>query len=260
MSRKFLMACCAAALVATGTSLRADDVMFTFRAQVTQVQYPDTTSFQVGDPFVVSLDFTPNGITPALGFYVNEGKRNGGDLGVHNFLRHGGVTSIGMFPEPPYWDNYFANFDDPMGFQMYCHASVTCAGGTLYFGMFDESSGPWGALHVGPEFPGAWLSDMSNPLPGDVDSISFSASGPLYFNYLNAGGANLTGAVTGGTVTRLKTLGYDKDASGNLVVAALSASPVPEPSSLACVLAGVAALLSRRRACRPARHRSELTR
>jgi hypothetical protein len=248
MSRKFLAACFAVAVAAVTSPLHADDVIFTFRGQITQIPAPTTTTFQVGDPFVLYLDFTPGGATPALGYYLTSGKRNGSVQGVHNALVNNGVTSYSTGTAPPYFDNYFANFSDPFGYQMYCYTYMNYSLGTLSFGMFDEDAGPWGSLAVNSQFPGTWLSNMSNPLPGNATSINFAASGPLYLDYNNIPGADLTGAVTSVTISRLHTNGNKTYA--DLAPLAFSATAAPEPASLALLTLGAAVLLTRRRAQR----------
>ncbi len=238
---------CVAALAGAAVTVRANDIVFTFRGEVTGVAHPDTTDFQVGDAFTVALDFTPDGPTPALGYYVNAGARSGSAQGIHNYLRHGESTWWTPGQGPPYWDNFFANFSDPWGYQKYCYSYATLTDGVLSFGMFDEGVGPWGWATVGPEFPSSWIGDMRSPLPGGVDRISFAASGSFFLNYMNVGGANLTGTITGGSVECLRQLGYDHDGSDGSGGADIVPDPVPEPATAAWLAAGVAGLLWRRR-------------
>jgi hypothetical protein len=226
MRLKLLMPGVALALtVATGAA-RAENVTLNFYGQITQIQpgLETQTNAKVGDSFVLALEFTPSGPTPALGYYLAGGTQAISPETVTS--RIAPYTGMGL----PYADTYFK---DPAGYRMYCQAYARLSNSLLSFAMLDESVGAWGSVAVGQDFPSDWFSNWGNPLPNGATELPFTASGEMSFNFTNGGGANLKGDITSASVSR-EALAY-------------AAAPVPEPASLAVLILGATALWRRRR-------------
>jgi hypothetical protein len=220
MYSKLMVGCSALLLASTASALRAQDVEFTFYGQITQIQpYAQAEShFQAGDPFVLVLDYTPSGPSPAYGYYLSGGTQA---VSPRSILNGSIAPYRGL--GPPYGDT---DFKDPLEYRMYCYAYATLTNDFLSFGMMDQDTGPWGSVTVGSDFPTQWYSDIVNSVPHDADSFPFAASGQLSFNFMNAGGANLSGSITSGVV----------------------ANHAPEPATLLVFVLGAGLLFRRRHA------------
>jgi hypothetical protein len=221
-----LLALAAALALAITAPLHAENVTFTFYGQVTDIPVPfqPLTNFHAGDPFALTLEYTPSGPSPAYGYYLTPGTIAVSPETVSHPIAP--YTGLG----PPYADTYFA---DPTGYRMYCYSSATLSNNVFSFAMLDEDAGPWGSVNVGSDFPAAWFAHPADPLPGGVNTLPFAATGTLYFNFLNASGVNLTGAITSASVS-------------SSAIASSGMQAVPEPASLFALLFAVPALLRRR--------------
>jgi hypothetical protein len=219
--RRALFWGCAAAVLAFGASTaQAGSVFFTFHGQISSI---DTlavplTSFHVGDPFTLVLDFTPDGPTPCFGYFLSPGNTG---VNPENSPTTAGNDSTGI------WDT---TFKIPSQFQMFCTANLSLTGSVLSFLMHDDVFGPSGSVTVGSTFPSEWFSDISDPLPGGVDCIDFDARGQFTIDLsgLGVSGHNMIGDITSGEVCT---------------------QPVPLPPALLPGLLGLAGLALYRRRC-----------
>jgi hypothetical protein len=220
--RSGLLAACLA--LAAAAPLRADDVIFTFYGEVTNVHHGlDSSGIQEGDSFVLTLDFTPGGPTPAFGYCLAPGTD---PVSPKSFA----TITPGATQSPPFVDTLFS---DPGGYSQTCTASMALNRNTLTYSMRDQATGVWGSVTVGADFPAAWFANPADPLPGNVSTIGFAAAGSMHFNLIK-GGVDLSGNITRGEVGRSEFLP--------------NPAPAPEPASLALVLAAGPAILRRRRA------------